>query len=579
MDLSKHNNLKRLPKHLHKYIVDQNYSNYTAEDHAVWRYMMSISLDFLSKNAHISYVEGLKRTGINTELIPNIDEMNIILDKIGWGAVCVDGFIPPAAFMEFQAYRILVVAADIRNIHHLEYTPAPDIFHEAAGHAPIIGDSEYAEYLRLFGAIGSMAISSKQDNDLYEAIRKLSILKENNNSTQEEVLQAEKDILELQDNMGEMSEMAKIRNLHWWTVEYGLIGDINSPQIYGAGLLSSIGESVSCLQSKVKKIPYSIDAANKAFDITTKQPQLYVTPNFSHLTNVLNEFADTMALRKGGAESVHKAIDSNSYATCELSSGLQISGVFTNSILDENAKVSYLQTSGSTMLCEREKLIIGHGFESHADGFGSPVGKLMGLDKSLENMTLSELEGIGIITGKNCSLQFESGVIVSGKLHYVRKNKYGKILLMTFNDCSVTHNGQMLFEPQWGVYDMAVGAKVVSVFSGLADKDEGESNSYISPTTTIKANKVDEQLMHYYKSVDEIKQEGIIDVQLQKIYQKLQIDYPEDWLISIEIYSLALKASIVQLQEQLKQDLVKKSKDKSNLSKLILDGIRIAEQV
>jgi phenylalanine-4-hydroxylase len=43
--------------------------------------------------------------------------------------------------------------------------------------------------------------------------------------------------------MGELSEMAQIRNLHWWTVEYGLIGTDN-PKIYGAGLLSSIGESV-----------------------------------------------------------------------------------------------------------------------------------------------------------------------------------------------------------------------------------------------------------------------------------------------------------------------------------------------
>jgi phenylalanine-4-hydroxylase len=59
--------------------------------------------------------------------------------------------------------------------------------------------------------------------------------------------------------MGELSEMAQIRNLHWWTVEYGLIGTLDNPKIYGAGLLSSIG--AWCMTDEVQKIPYSIDAA------------------------------------------------------------------------------------------------------------------------------------------------------------------------------------------------------------------------------------------------------------------------------------------------------------------------------
>ena len=202
--------------------------------------------------------------------------------------------------MEFQAYKVLVIAADIRQIEHIEYTPAPDILHEAAGHAPIIADPTYAEYLRLFGEIGSKAISSAQDFELYEAIRHLSIIKEDPNTEKKEIVQAEKDIEQIQSNMGQPSEMAQIRNLHWWTVEYGLIGDLNQPKIYGAGLLSSIGESESCLKEKVKKIPYSIVAAQQAFDITEPQPQLYVTPSYAHLTQVLEEFANTLALRREG---------------------------------------------------------------------------------------------------------------------------------------------------------------------------------------------------------------------------------------------------------------------------------------
>ena len=100
---------------------------------------------------------------------------------------------------------------------------------------------------------------------------------------------------ERQKNLGEPSEMALLSRLHWWTVEYGLIGTLENPKIYGAGLLSSIGESVSCLEPNVKKIPYSIDAANTAFDITTKQPQLFVCRDFKHLSDVLEEFASRMA--------------------------------------------------------------------------------------------------------------------------------------------------------------------------------------------------------------------------------------------------------------------------------------------
>src|SRR5205814_10544330 len=98
-----------------------------------------------------------------------------------------------------------------------------------------------------------------------------------------------------QKSLGTPSEMALLSRLHWSTVEYGLIGTLENPKIYGAGLLSSIGESVSCLEPEVKKIPYSIDSQDVAFDITTKQPQLFVCRDFEHLRDVLEEFASKMA--------------------------------------------------------------------------------------------------------------------------------------------------------------------------------------------------------------------------------------------------------------------------------------------
>src|SRR4051812_13201989 len=326
--------VQSLPKHLLQFAVDQRYEEYTPVDHAVWRFIMRQNIFFLKEYAHKVYFQGLLDTGISFERIPRIQEMNDILGKIGWGAVAVDGFIPPAAFMEFQAYKVLVIACDMRQIHHIEYTPAPDIVHEAAGHAPIIVDREYSDYLQRFGEVGAEAMQTRKDFELYEAIRHLSILKELPDSDEKEVVEATKEVERRFANLGEPSEMALLSRLHWWTVEYGLIGTLESPKIYGAGLLSSIGESVSCLETNVKKIPYSLDAQNQPFDITTKQPQLFVCRDFKHLSDVLEEFASKMAYRVGGREGIQKAIECKNTTTCEYSSGLQVSGTFTEMLTD-----------------------------------------------------------------------------------------------------------------------------------------------------------------------------------------------------------------------------------------------------
>jgi len=150
VDYSSNPALSSLPDHLKQFVVEQNYDQYTPVDHAVWRFIMRQNIYFLREHAHQVYFDGLLNTGISPDRIPRIEEMSEILGRIGWGAVAVDGFIPPAAFMEFQAYKVLVIAADMRQVEHIEYTPAPDIVHEAAGHAPIIVDEEYAAYLQRF---------------------------------------------------------------------------------------------------------------------------------------------------------------------------------------------------------------------------------------------------------------------------------------------------------------------------------------------------------------------------------------------------------------------------------------------
>ena len=535
---------KKLPKHLHKFIVNQPYDEYTAQNQAVWRYVMRMNVDYLSKVAHKSYLNGLEKTGISIESIPYMAGMNRILKEIGWAAVSVDGFIPPNAFMEFQAYNVLVIASDMRTINHIEYTPAPDIIHEAAGHAPIIANPEYAEYLRRFGEIGSKAISSSKDYEMYEAIRLLSILKEDPNSTQKEIEEAQEKVEWLQNNMGELSEMAQIRNLHWWTVEYGLIGDVNNPKIYGAGLLSSIGESAWCMKDEVEKLPYSIEAATKNFDITKPQPQLFVTPDFAYLSLVLSEFANTMALRNGGVKGVEKLIDSKNLGTVELSTGIQISGNFTNVIKYKNNKVAYIQTTGPTALANRDKELIGHGISYHAEGFGSPIGRLKGINLPIEDMSPRDLKAYGIYEGEQITLEFESGVLVKGNIITGTRDLRGKILIISLKDCTVTYEDQVLFRPEWGIYDMAIGKELVSAYAGAADVDSFADMGKVSETKTHKISYSDKQKELYtlYSEVKHSRERNeVTEERIITIFKKLLKDFPKDWLLSLELYELAVE--------------------------------------
>ncbi|MGL2988395.1 aromatic amino acid hydroxylase [Flavobacterium sp. RSSA_27] len=568
--------IERLPKHLKQFIKPQDYEDYTPINQAVWRYVMRKNVDYLSKVAHSSYLEGLKKTGIEIDSIPSMYGMNRILSEIGWAAVAVDGFIPPNAFMEFQAYNVLVIASDIRQLEHIEYTPAPDIIHEGAGHAPIIANPEYAEYLRRFGEIGCKAISSHKDYEMYEAIRLLSILKEAEGTPQSEIEAAEKAVEDLQNNMGELSEMAQIRNLHWWTVEYGLIGTLENPKIYGAGLLSSIGESAWCMTDNVKKLPYTIEAAQQSFDITKVQPQLYVTPDFAYLSLVLEEFANTMALRTGGLSGIKKLINSKALGTVELSTGLQISGVFTN-VIEHEGKPIYLQTTGKTALANREKELVGHGTAAHLEGFGSPIGKLKGINLAIEDMSPRDLKAYDIYEGETATLEFEGNIKVVGEIITGKRNLHGEIILISFKNCTVTHGDTVLFRPEWGTYDMAVGKKLVSAFSGPADVNSFDLIAHVPSSKTIKASTSQERdaLEVLYRTVRNIRETKETTTSLAPIFEKLKEEHATDWLLCVELAELLKARNETQLLTKILSHLENLKKQRPEVAQLISNGLEL----
>jgi phenylalanine-4-hydroxylase len=565
-----------LPRHLKQFIVNQHYEHYTPVDHAVWRYVMRQNYSYLKDVAYYPYIPGLQKAGLTIEKIPDLQDMNNALAKIGWGAVTVDGFIPPAAFMEYQAYRVLVIAADIRQLKHIEYTPAPDIIHESAGHAPIIADKDYHEYLSYFGSIGAKAMFSAQDFELYEAIRALSILKEMPDADEAEIKKADDLVAWYQNNMGEPSEMALLSRLHWWTVEYGLIGTLENPKIYGAGLLSSIGESASCMQDNVKKLPYSIDAVNYSYDITKTQPQLFVTPNFQNLIDVLEEFANTMSFRRGGVYGLQKGIDSKNTCTAVYSSGLQVSGTFTEFAADEQGEPVFIKITGPTALAVNNKQLKGHGKDYHKDGFSSPVGRLKGQEKPLEDFSEDDLTLADIEVSKEAVLAFESGITVSGKVKNIHTEN-NKIQLITFTGCTVKDkDGKILFDPAWGVYDMAVGEKITSVFCGAADKDAYLEIVYKSATGTHHPEydlKTKELHKLYQQVRDRRHNKGDFGF-LGNVWLMLQKYHHDDWLCALEILELLdHEDAEPALAAEIKQFLEQKAANEPEYKKLINDGL------
>jgi phenylalanine-4-hydroxylase len=568
--------LEKVPKHLMSLVIDQPYNSYTAQDHALWRYVMRQNVRYLTQVAHGSYLEGLRKTGISLDRIPMMYGMNRILREIGWAAVAVDGFIPPSAFMEFQAYNVLVIAADIRPIDQIGYTSAPDIIHEAAGHAPIIANPAYAAYLKRFGEIGAKAFSSANDYRMYEAIRHLSILKADPYTDKKVIVDAENAITKVESELGEPSELAQIRNLHWWTVEYGLIGELDKPKIYGAGLLSSIAESYYCMQPKVKKIPYTLDAVRYSFDITEPQPQLFVTPDFTTLTRVLEEFAETMALRRGGVEGIKKAIRSEATATCVYSSGLQVSGTFTG-FLEKNGKPVFLKAVGPVNLSYQGKEIPGQDKIYHKHGFSSPVGMIKNMPVPPEDATDDQLLKAGFIEQEKVEFEFESGMKVTGiLLEKIRRD--GKLLILRFTECEVTYEGKTLYDPSWGLFDMAVGSRLVSCFSGPADSVAFGLNYTAPEEKTHKLEHTEKalQLFSLYQKVRDAR-ENKDPKELNEVWKELKKYHPDDWLCALEIMELLVNRKEDPLYKEIKLFLDGRRSENDNMKKLIDDGYLVLE--
>lgn len=569
--------IEKLPKHLRKYVVEQNYDRYTPEDQAVWRYIMRQLKMFLSEHAHPCYVEGLRKTGISVEEIPRIEEMDKKLSEFGWGALPVSGFIPPAAFMEFQSLGILPIASDMRTVDHLLYTPAPDIVHEAAGHAPILIDPDFAEYLKRYAQVASHAIISKEDMAQYEAIRELSDIKEHPQSTRQDIERAEQKLEEVNRSLKFVSEAGLLSRMNWWTAEYGLIGDVKSPRIFGAGLLSSLGESRECLKDKVKKIPLDVHCIDYSYDITEPQPQLFVTPDFLKLHSVLDDLAQSMAFKKGGVFGLTRAQEARTINTIELESGLQISGMLESFLADARGNVEFLKFSGPCQLSVEKHQLIGHGPDYHAQGYSTPLGSLEGLGKPLFEASETELERLRIKKGETVHLNYTSGFTVDGRVHDLIYQD-GRLVLIALTDCRVAKGETVFFQPEWGTFDLATGSHVTSVFGGPADRSHlDETEDFVA--SRVPPRKLSEDQLKLNRFYSEIRTLRNSNSAQSKDWEKLTLSYLSEfsthWLPGVELFEVGQKFSSP-LQERLETHLLQGFS--ASQTECIKDGLDLARR-
>jgi phenylalanine-4-hydroxylase len=233
------------------YEIEQNWSRYSDEEHAIWRFLFERQQRLLVGRACREYLEGLRGLGVASAGIPNFGRLSDILDRAtGWRIVAVPGLVPDDVFFAFLAERRFPSTCFIRRRDQLDYLQEPDVFHDIYGHVPLLMNPVFADYMQAYGKAGLKAL-----------------------------------------RLGYLRQLAR---LYWYTVEFGLIATQEGLRIYGSGILSSAGESIYCLEDpqphrmgfdlcRVMRTQYRIDRYQETYFMIDGFEQLFAAtrPDFA----------------------------------------------------------------------------------------------------------------------------------------------------------------------------------------------------------------------------------------------------------------------------------------------------------
>ncbi|MGK6323324.1 phenylalanine 4-monooxygenase [Sphingomonas sp. DT-51] len=236
--------------------VAQDWSHYTAEDHATWDTLFARQRALLPGRAADAYLRGLEVLNLSKPGIPDFEELSERLMKLtGWQVVAVPGLVPDDVFFDHMANRRFVAGNFIRRSDQLDYIQEPDVFHDVFGHVPMLADPVFADYLEAYGRGGQRAL--------------------------------------------ELGALKQLGRLYWYTVEFGLIDDGDGLRIYGSGIVSSAAETRFALESdSPHRIGFDLKRVMRTdYRIDDFQQNYFVIPSFDALlrATVETDFAPLYA--------------------------------------------------------------------------------------------------------------------------------------------------------------------------------------------------------------------------------------------------------------------------------------------
>ena len=232
----------RPPEAADDWTIPQNWAGYTDQEHATWDTLFARQSKMLEGRAATAFLKGLKVLRLSKPGIPDFDELNERLRALtGWRIVAVPGLVPDEVFFRHLANRTFVAGRFIREPAQSDYLQEPDIFHDVFGHVPLLSNPVFADYMQAYGEGGIRSLR-------YRAIERLA-------------------------------------RLYWYTVEFGLIRDGDGLKIYGAGIVSSFGESRFALDdASPNRIAFDLKRVMRTrFRIDAYQQTYFVIESFEDL--------------------------------------------------------------------------------------------------------------------------------------------------------------------------------------------------------------------------------------------------------------------------------------------------------
>ena len=213
--------------------MQQEYNLYKPEDFAVWSLLFSRQMENLSTMADPAFLSGLERIHFTAERIPDFKVVNSALENItGWHVQAVPGIVPDAYFFELLSQKRFPATTWLRTMAQLDYLEEPDMFHDVFGHIPLLTDTDYCNFLHGLSLLALQHLSNPYAVEL-------------------------------------------LSRVYWYTIEFGLIDSGEGPRIYGAGILSSKGETPYSLSKEVPKKPFSVPEIMRTGYIKEKFQEVY----------------------------------------------------------------------------------------------------------------------------------------------------------------------------------------------------------------------------------------------------------------------------------------------------------------